>query len=147
MMASNLACRIPGEILRGHGCPRCSEEESVIEHLLESSDGDDLHGLFVCYAHEDAPLVLPWVDRLISAGMAIHYDEGGVLVGRWFDELSRAIDLCAGMIFVVSPRSIASRNCQTELQYALSIGKPVAFAHLEVLDKEPEYDEPVPAPA
>ena len=133
------AFKIPGEILRQERGSGCLKHDCVIEHLLPARDDPGrMAGVFVCYAHEDTPLVLPWVDRLIRQGLMVLYDHGGLRGGYWFDELAPAIDDCRAMIFVVSPRSIASRNCQMELQYAILAGKPVAFTPLGALEQELE---------
>lgn len=127
--------KIPGEIFHSRTFPRWMKYDSVIEQLIGARDEKPEGCVFVSYAHEDCSVVLPWVESLLNEGLNVGYDCGGLHHGSWFEELAQSIDHSAGMVFVMSPRSVASKNCHRELQYALQAGKPVAFAQLYVLDE------------
>jgi len=86
---------------------------------------------FVCYAHDDARAVFRELERLRDLGFNFWYDEGISLGQEWTEELAQAINGAAEVLFFVSPRSVASRNCRNELQYAESRSKKIISIHLE----------------
>src|SRR5262245_47793850 len=87
--------------------------------------------IFVCYAHEDAPLVYPELARLKDAGFNIWYDEGISPGYTWRDEVALALTQCSLFLFFVTPRSVASSNCQKEVNFCLSRERKVLAVHLE----------------
>jgi hypothetical protein len=78
---------------------------------------------FVSYAHEDQEFVLALVERLQTQGLEIRYDQVALRIG---DSLIRAIaeEISEGdfLIAVVSPDSVESEWCQTELALAKTQG-------------------------
>ncbi|MEQ8861760.1 MAG: TIR domain-containing protein [Pseudomonadales bacterium] len=86
---------------------------------------------FVCYAHEDAKAVFAELQPLQELGFRIWYDEGISLGHEWTDDLARAISGASEVLYFVSPRSVSSRNCRNELQFAASRQKKIVAIHLE----------------
>jgi len=78
---------------------------------------------FVSYAHEDQEFVLALVERLQDQGLNIRYDNIALQIG---DSLLRTItrEITEGdfLIAVVSPDSVKSEWCQTELSLAATQG-------------------------
>jgi hypothetical protein len=78
---------------------------------------------FISYAHEDQEFVLALVEHLQTQGLDIRYDQVALHVG---DSVIRAIsqEIAEGdfLVAVVSPDSVASEWCQTELALAKTQG-------------------------
>ncbi len=86
--------------------------------------GDEPY-VFVCYAHEDSSAVYPEIQRLHESGIRIWYDEGISPGTRWSDELARALGKASVVLFFCTPRSVQSRHCQDEVNFALDGERPV----------------------
>ena len=78
--------------------------------------GDEPY-VFICYAHEDARLVYPELQKLKDSNANVFYDEGISPGNEWTQELANAIDGCAQLIFFASPASTESQNCRNEVRY------------------------------
>lgn len=87
--------------------------------------------VFVSYSHDDAELVYPELRWLKQQGFNIWYDEGIGAGTEWREEIARAIENCALLLFYVSPRSVRSPHCLRELNFALDEAKPHLAVHLE----------------
>jgi len=87
--------------------------------------------IFVCYAHDDAPHVYPELVRLRDAGFNVWYDEGIAPGHTWRDEVALALSQCSLFLYFVSPRSVASSNCQKEVNFCLSRERRMLAVHLE----------------
>lgn len=86
---------------------------------------------FISYSHDDSDAVFDELQRLDSAGFRFYYDEGIHPGHTWHDELANAIEGSSLFILFVTARSIASSNCQRELNFALDRQLPVLAIHLE----------------
>lgn len=80
--------------------------------------------VFVSYARED----LPFVRRLTAALQARDRDVWGDLddiipSARWREEIRTAITEADAVVFVITPDSVASEVCRTELDYATEASK------------------------
>ncbi len=101
-----------------------------MEKPFPAYDGDEPY-VFVCYAHVDAEFVYPEMRWLRESGVNLWYDEG-ISPGELFtDELAAKISDCHTFLYFVSPRSVASRNCLNEIQYATARDKRLVAVHLE----------------
>ncbi len=87
--------------------------------------------IFVSYAHVDSDTVYPLLIALRERGINIWYDEGIEPGSKWREELSTAIQNAEKVLFIASKRSVASANCERELDYALSLNIPVRLAYIE----------------
>jgi hypothetical protein len=86
---------------------------------------------FASYAHADAQIVFPELQRLATLGVHIWYDEGIDPGNEWPEEIALALDKAVYFIVFISPRSVSSRNCRNEIHYALNSSKPFLAVHLE----------------
>jgi dienelactone hydrolase len=89
---------------------------------------------FVSYAHSDSSVVFEEMQKLGSSGFRIYYDEGIHPGHAWHDELATAIENCDLFIIYLTKSSVASANCQRELNFALDKDIPVLAIHLEDVD-------------
>lgn len=80
---------------------------------------------FVSYSHADSAIIFDEIERLNVAGFRVYYDEGIHPGHTWHDDLANAIENCALFVLFVSDNSIASRNCQRELNFALDRDKTI----------------------
>jgi len=92
---------------------------------------------FVSYAHRDSQTVYPELARLKKLGFNVWYDEGISPGSHWSDELAERINNCALFLFMVTPRSVASRNCLDEANYVLDSDTPFLAVHLEETELPP----------
>jgi formylglycine-generating enzyme required for sulfatase activity/dienelactone hydrolase len=89
---------------------------------------------FISYSHDDSVLIFDELERLDQSGFRFYYDEGIHPAHTWHDELAGAIENCDLFIFFVSSNSVASSNCQREINFALDREKPVLAIHIEDVD-------------
>jgi TIR domain len=81
--------------------------------------------LFVSYARQDHDLVDSLRIDLERLGRDVWIDNklrGGQ---EWWDEILRQIRACDVFVCTVSPSSIASKACRSELEYAAQLGRPI----------------------
>jgi TolB-like protein/tetratricopeptide (TPR) repeat protein len=93
--------------------------------------------VFVCYAHENADMVYPELERLHNAGVRIWYDEGVSPGARWSDELARALSGSALVLFFSTPLSVKSKHCQDEVSFALDVQRPLLVIQDGVFEMPP----------
>lgn len=60
-----------------------------------------------------------WADQELSGGQ------------EWWDEVLKNIRACDAVLFAVSPASLDSSACQSEIEYAFALGKPVLPVAIE----------------
>jgi TolB-like protein len=104
--------------------------ETSLKYRIAAYRGDEPFAFF-SYSHDDSALVFVEFEALSAAGIRFYYDEGIHPGHTWHDELAKAIARCAVFVLFVTARSVASRNCQRELAFALDNDKPVVAVHLE----------------
>jgi len=81
---------------------------------------------FVSYSRDDLEFVLCLAGDLKAKGAKVWMDKLDILPGKsWADEIQAAVAQCSRMLIVMSPTSVASRNVQAEVGYAISEGKEV----------------------
>ena len=81
---------------------------------------------FVSYSREDREFVLRLAKDLKAKGAKIWMDTLDIRPGQtWADEIQAAVTSCSRMLMVLSPASVASRNVQAEVGYAISEGKEI----------------------
>ena len=93
--------------------------------------------LFVCYAHEEREFVLEQIAWLRSNGFEVWYDEAIEAGNRWSEDLARAVESCAAVLFFLSPKSASSRYCLDEIHFALECGRPIVPAEIEPVTLTP----------
>jgi hypothetical protein len=87
--------------------------------------------VFVCYAHDERKLVLEQIGWLREHGFEVWFDEAIEAGKRWSEDLARAVEGCAAVLFFLSPKSAMSRYCLDEIHFALECGRPIVPAEIE----------------
>jgi len=95
---------------------------------------------FISYAHRDAELVYPEIQRLDLMGYLIWYDEGIDPGNEWPEEVANALKKATQFIVFVTQNAIGSRNVRNEINYALKLDKPFFAIHLDKTDLPPDMD-------
>lgn len=93
--------------------------------------------VFISYAHADARLVYPELERLKRLGYNVWYDEGVSPGSRWSEELAKRIKHCSLFLVLVTPNVAKSIHCQDELNYVLEADRPVLAMHLTETELPP----------
>ncbi len=101
-----------------------------MERPIEAYRGDEPY-VFICYAHDDQAVVYPEITWLHEQGINVWYDEGISPGEEWSEELGQAIDGAERFLYFVSPRSVASRHCRNELNFAQNHNKAILSVYLE----------------
>ena len=100
-----------------------------MEKPFSAYQGGDPY-IFVCYAHDDSGIVYPEIEWLHASGINVWYDEGITPGEEWNEELGRAIDGAAHVVFFVTPNAATSRHCRDEIQFAISRKRDTLAVHL-----------------
>src|SRR5437016_3664094 len=91
---------------------------------------------FLSYARADAPFALRLAEDLRAAGVDVWIDQIDIPPSRrWDRELEAALRASAGVIVILSPRSVASENVMDEVGFAIDQEKdviPVLYQACEV---------------
>lgn len=93
--------------------------------------------IFVCYAHDERKLVLEQIEWLRASGFEVWFDEAIEAGNRWSEDLARAVEGCAAVLYFLSPRSASSRYCLDEIHFALECGRPIVPAEIEPVTLTP----------
>ena len=86
------------------------------------------------YSHEDAEAVFKELKWMRSSGFNIWYDEGISPGHSWPEELAKSIEHCALFVLFVTPKSVQSRNCLREINYAIGKDKEILAIYLTETD-------------
>lgn len=83
--------------------------------------------IFISYAHSDGEEFARRLhDELRRRDLDVWLDVIDIPAGaKWDDEIEKAIRECWALIFVMSPKSIVSENCQDEWSLAINLDRPV----------------------
>ena len=81
-----------------------------MERPFEAYRGEGSY-VFICYAHDDQAVVYAEISWLHEEGVNVWYDEGISPGEEWTEELGQAIAKADRLVFFVTPKSVASRNC------------------------------------
>ena len=97
--------------------------------------------VFISYSHRDTAIVFPELRRLRDLGVRAWYDEG-IEPGsdEWTEVIAAALKGAVAMLYYVTPRSVASKHCRREFQYADTHGKAIFPVFLEHTDLPPGLD-------
>jgi len=90
--------------------------------------------VFVSYSRQDSSFVTQLAEAIESSGKQVWIDTSGIEDTEVFPRVIRsAIESSDAFLFVISPASVASRFCEQEVDYAVSLNKrlvPVLRAHV-----------------
>jgi len=87
--------------------------------------------VFVSYAHADADLVAPVMQRIADLGWQVFYDADIQLGQDWNQSLAEAVAACTGFIVMMTSNAIASSHVNHELNFASNKGKSILAVYLE----------------
>src|SRR5688500_10374780 len=79
---------------------------------------------FLSYSHADEEFVNALKVALEALGRTVWIDKDGIPPGApWRSELGTAIEAAVLFVFVVTPDSVQSKECRSELDRAVELGK------------------------
>lgn len=82
--------------------------------------------VFISYARSDQEFALRLAKALEADGFDIWIDQLHIETGRhWDTEIQTALELCPAFLLILSPASVASRNVQDEVSFALELEKDI----------------------
>jgi len=94
--------------------------------------------VFISYSQSDSDFARKLNTRLQSQGKMTWFDQETIAVGVDFQqEIHRGIEESDNFLFIISPKSIHSRYCADEVEYAQQLGKRIiTVLYLEVVPDE-----------
>ena len=93
---------------------------------------------FVSYAHADGAIVRPIVEHLEAAGWSVWLDHDDLAAGtRLTQELPTGVRDAHTLLFMMSPRSVASRWCIDEVDAAIGLGRRIIPVVLDPATQPP----------
>jgi hypothetical protein len=95
--------------------------------------------VFVSYAHQDAGIVFPVIERVSAGGYAIWYDKGISISSTWTDEIAIAIMKCKAFLLFASKNSVNSSYVRAEVEFALNQRIWVIPVYLDGMDIPPPW--------
>ncbi len=101
---------------------------SLQQPPLESLD------VFISYSRADSDLARKLNDALQLQGKTTWFDQESIASGSDFQqEINRGIKISDNFVFIISPRSVNSPYCNSEVEYAASLNKRcVTVLHREI---------------
>jgi TolB-like protein len=108
---------------------RNNKKVKSVDRPFPAYKGDDPY-IFVSYAHDDADLGYPEMQRLRDLGFNVWYDEGIRPGSTWREEVALALTESRLFLYFVTPSSVNSENCHQELNFALSRERKILSVHL-----------------
>ncbi|NER24799.1 MAG: TIR domain-containing protein [Symploca sp. SIO1C2] len=123
--------------------PTQLQEEFIAESLrqppLESLD------VFISYSRADSDLARKLNDSLQMQGKTTWFDQETIASDTDFQqEINQGIKACNNFIFILSPHSVNSPDCQEQVEYAASLNKrlvAVLYRLGNPTDVPPELDQ------
>ncbi len=109
----------------------------MTENLAPVSAEQNLPYIFISYAHNDAPKVLPVIRRLQEDGCRVWYDAGILPGNAWDENVGRMLQGCQCLIAFLSRSYVASANCRDELSMGRRLGKNMLLVYLEDVQLTP----------
>ncbi len=87
--------------------------------------------IFVSYAHKDAELVFPDLEKLRGYNFRLWFDEEIDPGNEWPEEVARALSNSSMFLVFISSNAVASRNVRNEIHFALNNSKPFLAVYVE----------------
>jgi WD40 repeat protein len=120
-----------------------------VEAERTSGDGpavDGKAGVFVSYAREDKSFALRLHDAFQAQGREVWADWESIAGGAaWEAEIASGVEAADAFVFVLSPDSVVSTECEKELTHAVELSKrllPVLYRDVDV-DQTPDVLRPL----
>jgi hypothetical protein len=93
--------------------------------------------VFVSYAHQDAEVAFPIIERVAAGGYALWYDKGISISSTWTDEIAIAIMKCKAFLLFASKNAVNSTYVRAEIEFALNHKIKVIPVYLDGIDVLP----------
>ena len=93
--------------------------------------------IFVSYSHRDTAEVFPVIERLISEGYRVWFDQGIDPGTEWDENIANHICSCGYFVAFISKNYLQSNNCKDELNYARDLEKDRLIVYLEEVQLPP----------
>lgn len=87
--------------------------------------------IFVSYSHKDTNEVMPIINKLMSDGYSVWYDQRIAGGSEWDENIAFHIDECGCFLAFISKNYLASNNCKDELNYARDKDGTLLMVYLE----------------
>ena len=87
--------------------------------------------IFISYAHKDSDVVLPIIDKMISDGYRVWYDDGIGPGTEWPEVIATHLNDCEICIAFLSKSYVDSFNCKREIDFAIRKRKQLLSVFLE----------------
>ncbi len=100
---------------------------------MKPYNGDENY-IFVSYSHKDSDRVHPIINRMLSNGFRVWYDEGIDPVTEWDENIADHLKRCVGILAFLSENYLRSENCRDELNYARDLEKGRLLVYLEPVE-------------
>jgi ribosomal protein L40E len=81
--------------------------------------------VFVSYSRRNLEVVTQLIQDLNAVGVATWHDQTLTGGQRWWDNILKNIRDCDIFVFALSPESLDSEACKSELGYVAKLGKPI----------------------
>ena len=112
-----------------------AEKKTSCNVIPCSYDNDSF--VFISYAHQDAEVVFPIIERVAAGGYAIWYDRGITISSKWTDEIAIAIKECKAFVLFASKDAVNSQYVRAEIEFALNHKIKVIPVYLDGIDVLP----------
>ncbi|WP_254446994.1 CHASE2 domain-containing protein [Dolichospermum sp. UHCC 0259] len=100
------------------------QEEFITESLKQPPNA--ALDVFVSYSNADADFARKLNDTLQIQNKTTWFDQESIISGSEFaEELYKGIELSNNFLFIISPNSISSNYCATEVEYAVKMNKRI----------------------
>ena len=100
------------------------QEEFIAESLKQPPNA--VLDVFVSYSNADADFARKLNDTLQIQNKTTWFDQESIISGTDFEEeMYKGIELANNFLFIISPNSISSNYCATEVEYAIKLNKRI----------------------
>lgn len=87
--------------------------------------------IFVSYAHKNSSQVQPIMQAMIHHGFRLWYDSGIEAGTEWPEYIADHLARCEAVIVFMTNDTVASKNCRNEINFALSLDKPILVVYMD----------------
>ncbi|MCF2150246.1 TIR domain-containing protein [Desmonostoc muscorum LEGE 12446] len=107
---------------RSQYLPTSRQEQFIAQSLKQPPEASlDIH---ICYSAIDSDFARKLNDALQTQGKTTWFDQESIAFGDEFQqEIYQGIENSHNFLFVISPSSINSPDCNTQVQYAMNLNK------------------------
>jgi WD40 repeat protein len=97
----------------------------------QSGDSSGRPDAFISYSHLDVEFAERLRDALAERGKQVWVDEKAIPgAAKWAEDLLRGIEQSDAIVFLITPKSVASDECGKELSHASELNKRIIPVHI-----------------